>query len=615
MTAQRGQSSAATIPNDDEAELHLSLLSETNRDKEEASKYTPPSTPVAKDERLFEEIISDIGAWGRWQKMTAVMNGLMSVIAGINTLVYPMLTGKFDVTCEVPHSNLSSWNSSQIKTFTSPDHCSYYDLDYRSIFTSDLDYSDAVAQYHQGNFSQNLKACGKWSYQSYYFHNTVINEFGLVCDRLWLESSVHSSFTVGCMIGVFCFGWLSDRFGRKRTICVFTPLMIILNFVLSASPNVTVFLILRTFQGVVNFGIFTVIYIISMETTSPSKRAYIGNLVHIPWGFQFLSVSLFGWLVPNWRVLQAIISIPSLFCLLYFTPLLPESPRWLVLNGKYKEASKILARAARWNKSTIDTDKLPARLEHIHDVHVKWKENNAQAASVNVVHLFKTPEMRFRTILQMFVWFQGALTNHGINFLGPKLAENPFVAFSCIGIGEILAPTAGAWLFSKGRRIPITMTYFVGAIACFIMLPLLRGVSPNGLIALTVLGTFLSDMAFNGIYVYASELFPTQVRNLGLGTCSAAARVGSSISSFIVTSGDLVWWLPASIFGGFMALGGGINFLLPSTDGVELPETVSDVEEMGKSRTSLVSVNGVNWLGSKDTSVTANGNDVEMKNV
>ena len=43
---------------------------------------------------------------------------------------------------------------------------------------------------------------------------------------------------------------------------------------------------------------------------------------------------------------------------------------------------------------------------------------------------------------------------------------------------------------------------------------------------------FLASATYTNIYIYANELFPTNVRNTGMGICSMVARVGAIIGTF-----------------------------------------------------------------------------------
>lgn len=43
---------------------------------------------------------------------------------------------------------------------------------------------------------------------------------------------------------------------------------------------------------------------------------------------------------------------------------------------------------------------------------------------------------------------------------------------------------------------------------------------------------FLASASYTNIYIYANELFPTNVRNTGMGICSMIARVGAIIGTF-----------------------------------------------------------------------------------
>jgi MFS family permease len=42
---------------------------------------------------------------------------------------------------------------------------------------------------------------------------------------------------------------------------------------------------------------------------------------------------------------------------------------------------------------------------------------------------------------------------------------------------------------------------------------------------------FFASGSYAIIYIYANELFPTQVRNTGIGICSMVARIGAIIGT------------------------------------------------------------------------------------
>ena len=84
-----------------------------------------------------------------------------------------------------------------------------------------------------------------------------------------------------------------------------------------------------------------------------------------------------------------------------------------------------------------------------------------------------------------------------------------------------------------GRRVPLAGLMVVGGLCC-----LCTTLVPPSLPFLVTLFAMLGKLCISGsfavIYVFSAELFPTVVRNLGVGSGSMCARVGSLISPFIM---------------------------------------------------------------------------------
>jgi len=88
--------------------------------------------------------------------------------------------------------------------------------------------------------------------------------------------------------------------------------------------------------------------------------------------------------------------------------------------------------------------------------------------------------------------------------------------------------------------------------------------------------------------VYAVEIFPTVIRNVGLGSASVWARVGGIIAPYIgrelgKTSPDA----PLFIFGATSLIAAGLVLFLPETKGVTPPSTVEEGERFNREQGGL----------------------------
>ncbi|NXL30156.1 S22AD protein, partial [Glaucidium brasilianum] len=93
---------------------------------------------------------------------------------------------------------------------------------------------------------------------------------------------------------------------------------------------------------------------------------------------------------------------------------------------------------------------------------------------------------------------------------------------------------------------------------------------PVATTVLAIIGKFTATASFSTSYVYSAELFPTVIRQTGVGLCSMSARVAGIMAPLIRLLGQYHRAIPMAIFGSVPVVGGLLCFLLPETRGSDL---------------------------------------------
>jgi len=425
-----------------------------------------------------------------------------------------------------------------------------------------------------------------WVYNKTWFPETLVTEFDLVCGHSELITLQESIFMLGIFTGVLVSGMLSDRFGRRYTIMGFAVGVLVFGVAASYAQTFTAFLVFRFLIAFCNISVFTTTYVYCLEMVGGRWSTYIGIGLEFPWAVGYSVLPAVAYIVRDWSWLQFTITVPlALFVLITF--ILPESPRWLLAQGRLEEAEDVLDRAMEINGK----GGFPPEIKLI---------PTAEKKKANLLHLYITPNLRKKTLIQYFNWFtcsfiyyaftldQGDLIPGGniyINNMVQGLSEFPAYALTIV------------ILLFFGRRLPLAGMFF--AAAFFIFLSIFVSSGTPGLIV-SVLGKFFVTGAFAVIYLYAAELFPTMLRQTGLGSSSMWARVGSILSSPVGRElGKYGRTWPLLIFAFFAAVGGFLTLLLPETYGHVLPESVEEGEE-GKFYSQITRAKGNRREGEKE---------------
>eukprot|EP01018_Ginkgo_biloba_P004036 Gb_15045 [translate_table: standard] len=162
-----------------------------------------------------------------------------------------------------------------------------------------------------------------------------------------LEGLIVAMSLIGATIITTFSGSVSDWVGRRPMLIISACLYSVSSLVMLWSPNVYILLLARLLDG---FGIglsITLVPIYISETAPSEIRGRLNTLPQFSGsGGMFLSYCMvFGMSFmdnPNWRLMLAVLFIPSIFFLVLTIFFLPESPRWLVSKGRMLQAKQVL---------------------------------------------------------------------------------------------------------------------------------------------------------------------------------------------------------------------------------------------------------------------------------
>ncbi len=254
-----------------------------------------------------------------------------------------------------------------------------------------------------------------------------------------------------------------------------------------------------------------------------------------------------AYLCRNMARLELIVSMTNVPYLLAWV-LMPESPRWLLSKGRREEAKRVIRKMCSWNGRTMDgvdgfvDEFVIEKRQRKGTVLLRTNTvNNLLLALVSIsafftgtiFDLFRLPATRRNTLLMCSCWLSFSMGYFGLVYNTPAFDWSPFLVFAFPGLISIPMNFVAPWVENCAGRKAVLMLSLTGAGGMlFLTLAFSRG--SLGVIICSWIGTMLSCLAFRVGYTYAKELYPTTLRATGLGTASAAARVGSIISPLVV---------------------------------------------------------------------------------
>jgi MFS transporter, OCT family, solute carrier family 22 (organic cation transporter), member 4/5 len=176
-----------------------------------------------------------------------------------------------------------------------------------------------------------------------------------------------------------------------------------------------------------------------------------------------------------------------------------------------------------------------------------------------------------RASVLFLCWFTATITYYGLGFSAGDMAGGLYansIALSAVDIPGNLLYAIFANRPSFGRRYTQAVFFGLGGF-CLLVVPVAKAAfgyvfAPEVAKGFAIAGKLTAAGVFNGVYVYAAEIFPTTVRSTGLGCCNIFARVGGILAPQALQLGPDTM---AALFGGLAVASGVATLMLPETLG------------------------------------------------
>jgi MFS transporter, putative metabolite transport protein len=359
-----------------------------------------------------------------------------------------------------------------------------------------------------------------------YIIGTIGIALSLATAQLQLSNFWIGLIAAGSLAGILCgsliSGFIVDRIGRKSiyslTMWVFAVAAILQFFVTSPWQ----LLILRLLLGVAIGADYAVAISLVSELAPQRHRGRVMSSVMVAWVAGFVVAYIAGVYMESlgenaWRWVLASSFVPALITLVirFGTP---ESPLWLLIKGRRKEAIQVIAKHFGSSIALPIVSDTPHSTSWSKLFSRKWRRNSFVGAAFYFCQVI--PFFALGTFIPKVL--------QSINIEDANAGGIIYNIFLFIGV------LIGVWVVEKVSRRAFLMASFYFCAATLLILTVWIGMPPW--LVLVLFSAFALVMSGSTVleYVYLPELFPTELRASGIGFSVAMSRLGAAGGTFLL---------------------------------------------------------------------------------
>jgi SP family arabinose:H+ symporter-like MFS transporter len=346
-----------------------------------------------------------------------------------------------------------------------------------------------------------------------------------------------SSLIIGCIVGAAMSGVLGDRFGRKKVL-IAAAILFIISSIGSAIPDTFSAFIIARIIGGIGIGITSTLCPLYNAEIAPAKyrgRLVALNQLAIVTGifltyFVNLWISGIGdeaWAIASaWRWMFGVGAVPGMLFLILLI-FVPESPRWLIKQGRAAAALPILLR--------IHGEEL-AKKEVI-DIKQSFEQESG-----SIRQLF-SPALRIALIVGVGLAVLQQVTGiNAIMYYAPEIfkatgagTNASLIQTILVGFINLVFTLVALWLIDKVGRKALLLVGSASMTICLLVIGIAfqTGHAAGPLVLIFIL-LYVASFAISlgpVVWVIMSEIFPNRIR----GKATAIAAMALWAADYLVS--------------------------------------------------------------------------------
>ncbi|KAM3955694.1 organic cation transporter protein [Aphomia sociella] len=545
---------------------------EPNRPSVTGVKMDRKGSVYEKPLDLDDLLVNELGQFGKFQIYMILLISVPMIMSAFMS-EYIFSAAAIPHRCMVPECGETSDNAiydteSILSVLPNDTSCERF----VSVGNGSLDYCPAYI------FGNNRVECDGFVYER---DNSVVYDFDLGCqDGLRVLAGTLNS--VGTLLVLPIIGFISDRFGRRVALTLSVFNLALVGLIRAFSVNYIMYLALQLLQTTVGAGTFSSAYIFATELVGPKYRVVTSATCSSMFAVGQVILGFVAWMVQPWRFMIMTLHIPCFLIIAYYW-ILSESVRWLLSKQRFEEAKEVLEKVARVNKTHISEKSMqslmnppppPPQTENSNDGLIKT--------------IFKSRVLLRRVVTTPIWWITTTFVYYGLSINSTTLVgTNMYLNYILTCAIEIPGYyTAVLTLDRLGRKVTLSCGFFLSA-ACNIAFVFISSDLTTVRLIVFLLGKFGISVVFTSLYLFTSELYPTQYRHTLLAFSSMIGRIGSITAPLTPLLADVWHGIPNLMFGGMGLISGLLVLTQPETVGTKMPDTLQEAEAIGKPESKI----------------------------